>query len=67
MKRDVLWENGLQMHLIFKKRRNFAKWQNFPFRKGIKTIQKMTLNTHKRCFRGKQLEKPLNIKRMTRF
>ena len=40
LKRDVLWENGLQIHLIFKKRRNFAKWQNCPFCKGYQNHTK---------------------------
>ena len=37
------------------------------FVKAIKIMQKMTLNTDERCFKRKQLEKPLNVKRMTRF
>ena len=48
MKRDVLRENSLQIHLIVKKN---AIWQSGKiayFAKAIKIIQKLTLNTHKR-------------------
>ena len=51
MKRDILWENGLQIHLILKKRRNIV----------IKIVQKMNLNTHERCFRGKTAKNTSNI------
>ena len=47
MKRDVLWENGFQGHLIFKKRRNLQSGKITHFAKAIKLIQRMTLNTRK--------------------
>ena len=53
MKRDVLWENGFQGHLIFKKRRNLQSGKITHFAKAIKLIQRMTLNTRKWCFRGR--------------
>ena len=33
----------------------------FQFAKVIKIMRKMTINTHKRCFRGKTAENGLNI------
>ena len=63
MKRDVLWENGLQIHLIIiiKKRRIWWSGKVAHFAKAIKILQKLTLNTHKRCFRGKTAKNTFNI------
>ena len=61
MKRDVLWENGSQIHLIGKKD---AIWQSGKIAHVVKAIKirtKMTLNTHKRCFRGKTAKNTFDI------
>ena len=58
-------KTAYKIHLILKKDAILQSGKIAHFAKAIKIIQKMTLNTDERCFKGKQLEKPLNVKRMT--